>query len=107
MKLKTIASNMTKFARQTGLAKHSLERGLHLTLQHGADRWTISLTRYATHASDTERRICCEAFGVPAGTDHEAEYVNGYGVTRYVWGEEYEQLGLGLVTEQSAQVRYE
>jgi hypothetical protein len=103
-KLKGLARTLAQTARAGGFARRPLRGGLHLTLRHDAGEWSLSLTRHGTHASDIERRICREAFGVPEGAGCEIFYNNGYGVTRYTWGRA-EQLGLGLAVPEA--VRYE
>ena len=105
-KLKAIARALAQTATASGVARRALDGGLHLTLRHDAGEWSLSLTRYGTHASDVERRICREAFDVPAVCKEDIFYTNGYGVTRYTWGK-VKQLGLGLAVEEPERVRYE
>lgn len=98
-KLRGIARALTQTAEASGIARRQLQRGLHLTLRYDAGRWALSLSRFATQASDIERQICRDAFGVPEGAEVEVVYVNGYGVTRYTWGEPVEATQASFLPE--------
>ena len=92
MNINQIATGMRAETNANGIARFTLLDGLRLTLQKSRSTYTLSLTRYGSHASDAERKICCKAFGCPEvpKTDlerYQIEYVQGYGVTRFVWEE--------------------
>ena len=94
MNINQIAAGMRAEANGNGngIARFTLLDGLRLTLQKSRRIYTLSLTRYGSHASDAERKIYPEAFGCPeiCKTDSERyqiEYIRGYGVTRFVWEE--------------------
>ena len=88
MTLSEIAIAMKRETRQTGLARCPLPRGLFLTLRYDDGDWILSLTRRrGVHASEKERNICRDRFGVPDDAELELEFVDGYGVTRLRWSE--------------------
>lgn len=97
--LEAIAAKMKHEARITGYSQRKLTHGLGLTLRRDGLIWTLSLTRWARHASDHERRLCRETFGCPEikpdDLEHyQAEHKNGYCITRFIWIDESEQTKL-------------
>lgn len=74
--LKSIAANMRSHVTNSQRGAHQrLPRGLELVMQRhvedsGAVRWRLALGRTDVVPSEEEIRICSEAFGVPAGTEH-------------------------------------
>lgn len=72
-----------------GLARHQLSGGLHLTFQIRGNIRILSLTRYGRQASETERQLVRQAFGVPVwvtyAEHYEFDYQNGWGILRIRW----------------------
>lgn len=75
--LDKVAGTMRSIVANGALYAHQrLERGLEIVLlrkveQDGKQRWRLALGRMGVAASNDEIAVCREAFGVPAGTEHE------------------------------------
>ncbi|MEM7342982.1 MAG: hypothetical protein AAF485_01955 [Chloroflexota bacterium] len=84
-----IAAELQDKAALLGLAQHTLSGGLTLTYQVDGDLRILSLTRYLRQASEYERAIVRDAFGVPAWVKYSEHYwfayINGWGVLRITW----------------------
>lgn len=63
------------------------ETGLTITLQADlkTGMWTLSLTKLYRQASEKEREVCKQAFGVPKDHDWTPLYKHGWGIIRYSW----------------------
>ena len=103
--LPKIAALMWAEAGAAGIARHSLKRGLHLTLRKNGlppgpqaapgGEWILSLTRAGVIPGEQEEAICRRAFGVPATAQRRTNIVDGgWYVVRFHWLEKVEQLAL-------------
>jgi len=97
--LAKIAYRLRKQAEFKGQARHTLARGLTLTLtktgneSHGeAAHWRLSLTREKVYPSELERLICRRAFNVPAGAVETSLSDRTYRIHRFTWTEEAPQV---------------
>lgn len=88
--LQKLAGNMRTLVAAGARYMHTqIGNGLEAVLQRrveltGAERWRLALGRRSTAPSDDEIANCREAFGVPAGTEHEVKTKQRTGKTGIV-----------------------
>jgi hypothetical protein len=91
--LPKIAALMRAEADAAGIARHSLKRGLHLTLRRDNGDLILSLTRDGSPPGEMEEQICRRAFEVPETAGRQTNIVEAWHVVRFRWDASPQQLG--------------